>query len=130
MQFTIGFSKHGVVHYENTPCNDIQIFVKLCRSKIFSGFFLYFLISSQNLDCGYTLEPPRRGSSNEYPKSMFWSKNKKNKYTPVLLYKSGVQGVCIMRPCYPDGIRNPLLYSGEGPPGGGGGGGLCSLKEK
>ena len=30
--------------------------------------------------------------SNEYPQSMFWNKNKKNRYTPVLLYKSGVQG--------------------------------------
>ena len=25
----------------------------------------------------------RRGGSNEYPQSMFWSKNKKNKYTPA-----------------------------------------------
>ena len=22
--------------------------------------------------CGYSLEPPRRGGSNEYPQSMFW----------------------------------------------------------
>ena len=28
-----------------------------------------FLISAQNIDCGYWLEPPRRGSSNEYPQS-------------------------------------------------------------
>ena len=42
-----------------------------------------FLIFAQNIDCGYTLEPPRRGGSNEYPKSMFWSKNKKNRYTPA-----------------------------------------------
>ena len=35
------------------------------------------------MDCGYTLEPPRRGGSNEYPQSMFWSKNKKNRYTPA-----------------------------------------------
>ena len=35
-----------------------------------------FLIFAQNIDCGYTLEPPRRGSSNEYPQSMSWSKNK------------------------------------------------------
>ena len=36
----------------------------------------------------------RRGGSNEYPQSMFWSKIKKIRYTPspVLLYKSGVQG--------------------------------------
>ena len=37
-----------------------------------------FHISSQNIDCGYSLEPPRRrGGSNEYPKSMFLSRNKK-----------------------------------------------------
>ena len=44
-----------------------------------------FLIFAQNIDCGYTLEPPRRGrgGSNEYPQSMFWSQNKKNRYTPA-----------------------------------------------
>ena len=26
-----------------------------------------FHISIQNIDCGYSLEPPPRGSSNEYP---------------------------------------------------------------
>ena len=54
-----------------------------------------FLIFAQNIDCGYTLEPPRRGGSNEYAQSMFCSKNKKNRFTPglrtpVFLYKSGV----------------------------------------
>ena len=29
------------------------------------------LISALNIDCGYSLEPPRRGGSNEYPQSMF-----------------------------------------------------------
>ena len=28
-----------------------------------------FLIFAQNTVCGYTLEPPYRGSSNEYPQS-------------------------------------------------------------
>ena len=28
-------------------------------------------ISALNIDCGYSLEPPRRGGSNEYPQSMF-----------------------------------------------------------
>ena len=45
--------------------------------------FYVFLIFAQNIDCGYTLEPPRRGGSNEYPQSMFWSKNTKNRYTPA-----------------------------------------------
>ena len=30
-----------------------------------------FNIFAQNIVCGYTLEPPRRGGSNEYPESMF-----------------------------------------------------------
>ena len=42
-----------------------------------------FLTFAQNIDCGYTLEPPQRGGSNEYPQSMFWSKNKKNRFTRV-----------------------------------------------
>ena len=25
------------------------------------------------MDCVYSLEPPRRGGSNEYPQSMFWA---------------------------------------------------------
>ena len=36
-----------------------------------------FYISAQNVDCGYSLEPPRRGGSNEYSQSMFFSRNKK-----------------------------------------------------
>ena len=30
-------------------------------------------ISAHNINCGYALEPPRRGGSNEYPQSMFWA---------------------------------------------------------
>ena len=41
-----------------------------------------FHISVQNVDCGYSLEPPRRGGSNEYPQSMFLSRNKKNNVYP------------------------------------------------
>ena len=33
--------------------------------------FDILFIFAQNIDCGYTLEPPRRGGSNEYPQSMF-----------------------------------------------------------
>ena len=36
----------------------------------------------ENIDCGYSLEPPRRGGSNEYPQSMFSSNNKKNNVYP------------------------------------------------
>ena len=60
-----------------------EIFLALKPEKIQLKNFDIFLIFAQNIDCGYTLEPPRRGGSNEYPQSMFWSKNKKNRYTPA-----------------------------------------------
>ena len=41
-----------------------------------------FHISAQNIDCGYSLEPPGRGGSNEYPQSMFLSRNKKDNVYP------------------------------------------------
>ena len=37
----------------------------------FTGVNIIFLISAQNIDCGYSLEPPHRGGSNEYLQSMF-----------------------------------------------------------
>ena len=46
-------------------------------------FFDIFLIFAQNIDCGYTLEPPRRGGSSEYQQSMFSSKIKKHMFTPA-----------------------------------------------
>ena len=39
----------------------------------FTGVYIIFLISAQNIDCGFSLELPRWGGSNEYPQSMFWA---------------------------------------------------------
>ena len=55
-----------------TPLNPTFI-VKLG----FTGVYIIFLISTQNIDCGYLLEPPRRGGSNEYPQPMFWAEIRK-----------------------------------------------------
>ena len=59
-----------------------------------------FRMSAQNIDCGYSLEPPRRGGSNEYPLSMFLSKNKKNNVYPCkpqfYYIKVGLKGVNII----------------------------------
>ena len=48
----------------------IQIYWKFYNQK--KGKFSdknsdIFRISAQNIDCGYSLEPPHRGGSNEYP---------------------------------------------------------------
>ena len=70
------------VHYKNLPMQYRKKFG--CKNENFHWkIFDIFLIFAQNIDCGYTLEPPRRGGSNEYPQSIFWSKNKKNRYTPA-----------------------------------------------
>ena len=46
------------IHYENMSMQYTENFL-VVKMKIF----------------------PRRGGSNEYPQSMFWNKNKKNRYT-------------------------------------------------
>ena len=68
-------------HYENLPMTEIFLVLKIEHFQLKK--FDIFLIFAQNIDCGYTLEPPRQGGSNEYPQFMFWSKNKKNRYTPA-----------------------------------------------
>ena len=59
-----------------------------------------FHISAQNIYCGYSLEPPRRGGSNEYSQSMFLSRNKKNNIYPCkpqfYYIKVGFKGVKII----------------------------------
>ena len=51
---------------------------KIENFQIKTLIFFIFLLKT---DCEYSLEPPRRGDSNEYPQSMFLSRN--IMYTPV-----------------------------------------------
>ena len=80
-----------ISHYENTP---IQIYRKFHLKKL--NFFSDKKNSAQNIDCGYSLEPPSRGGSNEYAQSMCLSKKKKNNVypcTPQFYYiKMGFKG--------------------------------------
>ena len=88
------------VHYENTP---IQIYWKFYNQKK-ENFQIktsdIFHIFAQNIDCVYSLEPPHRGGSNEYPQSMFLSRNKKNNVYPCkpqfYYIKVGLKGVKII----------------------------------
>ena len=49
----------------------IQPFFHGCKNDNFqSKSYDYFYIFAQNIDCGYTLEPPQWGSSNEYLQSV------------------------------------------------------------
>ena len=79
----VGTAVPRIMHYENTP---IQIYGKFHLQKT-ENFQLknsdIFHISAQNIDCGYPLEPPRRGGSNGYPQSMLYAVIRKIMYTPV-----------------------------------------------
>ena len=44
----------------------------------FTEYTLFFLFLLKNIECGYSLEPPRRGGSNEYLQSMFLIRSMKN----------------------------------------------------
>ena len=60
--------------------------IKRVKIKIFTNVKLgFFVISAQSYDCGYPLDPPL---------CMFYIIKKTHK-VPVLLYKSGVQCVCM-----------------------------------
>ena len=47
-----------------------KIFIAI-KMKIFNRKSDIFLNFALHIDCGYTLEPPRRGGSNEYPQPKF-----------------------------------------------------------
>ena len=50
-------------------------------------------MSVENICCGYSLEVPQRGASNEYSQHMFSSRNKKNIAT-FWLKKAPYQELC------------------------------------
>ena len=95
----IRLRNRAVKHYENTP---ILIYRKFHYQKLkfFRYKFIYFYISAKNIDCGYSLEPPLRGGSNEYPQSMFWTEIRKNNAYPCkpqfYYIKVGFKGVKII----------------------------------
>ena len=58
---------------------------------ILGYFFLIFLFLHKNICCGYSLEAPCRGASNDYPQYMFLLRNGENypiiitKYTSIII---------------------------------------------
>ena len=68
-----------------SPKHTLLVITKTCLFKYIENFTTkkgkfsdknsdIFHISAQNIDCGYSLELPRRGGSNKYPQSMFLAK--------------------------------------------------------
>ena len=94
----------GLFHYKNKP---IQIYWKCYhppqkkrRKVLDKNSDTFFHISTQNIDYGHSLEPPRWKDSNEYPQFMFLCRNKKHNVYPV-------------KPSFPIskwGLRRSTLY--------------------
>ena len=52
------------------PCHEYPFKPHFYIVKLgYAGVYLFFLFLLQNIDCGYSLESPRRGGSNLYPQS-------------------------------------------------------------
>ena len=90
-------------HYENTFIQ-IHLYIENFTTKKWQLFrlknLIFFIFLLKKIDCGYSLEPPRRGGSNEYPQSMFLSRNTKNNVYPFksqfYYIKMGFKGVKII----------------------------------
>ena len=68
-------------HYENAHSNILKISPPKTENFLMKNSDI-FHISAQKHRLWYSLEPPRRGGSNEYPQSMFLSRNKKTNVYP------------------------------------------------
>ena len=70
-------------HYENTPIEIYWKFYHQKNEKFQTKNSDILLISAETIDCGYSLEPPRRGGSNKYHNLCFWVEIRKIIYTPL-----------------------------------------------
>ena len=73
--------------------------------------YLFFLFLVQNIDCGYSLEPPQRGGSNVYPRSMLLSKIKYPKnYTENFQFLQLRKILYITRACFHNDSQCSKIY--------------------
>ena len=57
----------GIIHQKTCPCIVYPLKPHFYIVKLgYAGGYLFFLFLLQNIDCGYSLEPPRRGGSNTH----------------------------------------------------------------
>ena len=57
--FMLPVFRYTLCHYEKRLCNIRQYFTAVKKKKFMGIFFYIFLIFAQNIDSGYTLEPPQ-----------------------------------------------------------------------
>ena len=96
--------RKSILHITKTyPYNVYPLISHFYIAKMgYAGIYLFFLFLLVNIDCGYVLEWSVI-TSNEYPQSMFSSKNKKN--IQIFLMKIFIfnflnfENLCILHEC-------------------------------
>ena len=73
-----GVSRHQNTLQKHAYSNRVKILPPKIENFQIKKNLTFFYSYAQITDFGHLLEPPRRSGSNEYPKSMFLSRNKKN----------------------------------------------------
>ena len=90
----------GVSLRKQAYSNILKILPPKIDSFLIKKNLIFFIFLLKNIDCGYSLEPPRRGGSNEYHNLCFVSRNKKNNVYPCkpqfYYIKVGLKGVKII----------------------------------
>ena len=71
------YSSHNLPWLDFLHDRHLLFFIALDKVLFSTKKYLYFfLFLNKNICCGYSLEVPQRGTSNEYPQHMFSSRNK------------------------------------------------------
>ena len=76
--FILRIKKLYILCYPNTvtkTClynfDPLKPYFYVVKLGTLQGYIISFLFLLKNKDCGYSLEPPRRGGSNDYPQYVF-----------------------------------------------------------
>ena len=103
----------GGRHYENLPMQNTENILAL-KIENFIGIKLIFLIFMLKTLIVSTRKNRLGSGSNGYPLSMFWIKNKKNRYSPVNpsfpIHKWGLSGYSFHGYVFSDGRIDILQY--------------------
>ena len=77
----------GISIRKTCPCIEYTLKLHFYIEQLgFAGVYLFFLFLLQNIDCGYSLEPPHRGGSNMYPQYVLSINNKNINFFPVKIF--------------------------------------------
>ena len=101
---------HCIAQYENMHMHYIEIF-KVVKNDNFQK--KKCVIFTQNIDCGYSLEPPRRAAVLTSTHKLCLGAKLRKIGIPLHTLHEGYKGVCISRTRFPDGTCAEITFLSE-----------------